>query len=109
MGYFYAAIDIFVMASKNETYGMVTIESMLAGKQIVGTNSAGTKELLNEEKHGYYFEWMDADTLERALHEVLANPDTGDARARLAKEFALQSFSHTLELDQIEELINSNS
>lgn len=107
VGYFYKAIDIFVMASKNETYGMVTIEAMLSGNKIVGTNAAGTKELLDNTKNGYYFNWMDDSSLKEALKHILTDPKTADEKASRAKEIAVSSFSHENELAQIEEIVQS--
>ncbi len=46
---FYHAIDIFLLCSKGETFGTVTIEAMAFGKPVIGTNSIGTPEILNDE------------------------------------------------------------
>lgn len=107
VGYFYQAIDIFVMASKNETYGMVTVEAMLAEKIIAGTKSAGTEELLNQGKHGYYFNWMDAQSLKRALNEILADPEKARQKAVEAKKYAVNQMSHHEELRQVEDIIHN--
>jgi glycosyltransferase involved in cell wall biosynthesis len=45
--HFYHAIDAFLLCSKGETFGTVTIEAMAMGLPIVGTNSSGTPELLD--------------------------------------------------------------
>lgn len=105
VGYFYAAVDIFVMASKNETFGMVTIEAMLAGKQIAGTNSAGTKELIGEEERGYFFEWNDEVSLKEAINRILQNPEESQMKAEAAQTFARERFSHKKAGEQIESLI----
>jgi D-inositol-3-phosphate glycosyltransferase len=105
VGMFYEAIDVFVMASKNETYGMVTIEAMLAGKVIVGTNSAGTKELLDNETRGYSFDWMNSQSLKKALLEVISKPDEAREKANQAAKYAKTAFSHISELEQIEQLL----
>lgn len=104
VGYFYQAIDVFVMASKNETFGMVTIEAMLAEKIIVGTNSAGTKELLDHEKFGYFFNWIDEPSLHEAWNRVFVELDMAKEKGVKAKEMALASFSHEMECAKIEEL-----
>jgi glycosyltransferase involved in cell wall biosynthesis len=109
VGYFYQAIDIFVMASKNETFGMVTIEAMLSGKMIVGTNAAGTKELLQEGKHGTYFNWMDEDSLKLAMTEVIKKKDKAQKKAEAARVYAESAFSHFNECDQIEKIFAHSS
>jgi hypothetical protein len=38
----YAALDIFILASQAETFGMVTVEAMAAGLPVIATRSGGT-------------------------------------------------------------------
>jgi len=64
---FYAAIDVFVMASKAETFGMVTIESMAAGTPVIGSNAGGTPELLGSGERGILFETMNKESLAKAI------------------------------------------
>jgi glycosyltransferase involved in cell wall biosynthesis len=72
---FYKAIDAFVMASKAETFGMVTIESMACGTPVIGSNAGGTPELLQNGQLGYLFEPLSAEDLARAITDFLENPD----------------------------------
>src|SRR5690606_12125453 len=53
---FYKAIDVFVMSSVGETYGMVTLEALLSKVPVIGTNSGGTSELLGQKKFGELYE-----------------------------------------------------
>lgn len=71
---FYAAIDVFVMASQGETFGTVTIEAMSFGLPIVGTNSSGTPELLNFGKCGLLFEPDNARELSEHISHLKSNP-----------------------------------
>lgn len=59
---FYEAIDVFAMPSHGETYGMVTLESMLMKKPIVGVNTDGTKALLKNGQLGWLHKLNDEDT-----------------------------------------------
>jgi D-inositol-3-phosphate glycosyltransferase len=106
IGMFYQAIDIFVMASKNETFGMVTIEAMLSEKKIAGTKAAGTEELLNDGQHGYYFNWMDANSLKEALLAILNNWEEANKKAETSRLFAESAFSHNYECEQIEKIMS---
>lgn len=45
--------DIALMCSKNEALGRVTIESMLSENIVIGTNSAGTAEIIEDGVNGY--------------------------------------------------------
>lgn len=105
VGKFYQAIDVFVMASAKETFGMVTIEAMLLGKNIAGTNTFGTLELLDKESRGYYFVPNDKETLVRALKEIIDYPQKAEEKAIAAKEYAEKNFSHLKECEEIENII----
>lgn len=70
---FYAAIDVFVMATKSETFGMVTIEAMAAGCKIVGSNKGGTVEILNHGEFGELFESGDVADLANKLLTSISN------------------------------------
>ncbi|PHR48787.1 MAG: hypothetical protein COA32_04765 [Fluviicola sp.] len=72
---FYAAIDAFVMASKAETFGMVTIESMASGTPVIGSNAGGTPELLDNGKRGLLFETMNKESLTEAIKHFVNNYD----------------------------------
>lgn len=67
---FYRAIDCFVMASNAETFGMVTIEAMANGTQILGSNSGGTPEILQQGKLGLLFEKLNIDDLSEKLQII---------------------------------------
>jgi glycosyltransferase involved in cell wall biosynthesis len=68
---FYAAIDVFVMASKAETFGMVTIESLASGTPVIGSNAGGTPELLGHGDRGILFETMNKQSLKVAIEHFV--------------------------------------
>jgi len=70
---FYSAIEVFVMATKSETFGMVTIEAMAAGCKVVGSNQGGTVEILNHGEYGELFESGDASDLAKKLLIAVSN------------------------------------
>lgn len=91
MAAFYKAIDVFVMASKAETFGMVTIESMACGTPVIGSNAGGTPELLQHGKLGYLFEPLSADDLANKIADFLAEPNRIDPQML---QHAMQLFDH---------------
>jgi glycosyltransferase involved in cell wall biosynthesis len=68
---FFRAVDVFVMASKAETFGMVTIESMACGTPIIASNGGGSPEILGHGALGLLYAPMDANALADALKEFL--------------------------------------
>lgn len=72
---FFNAINAFVMASRAETFGMVTIESMACGTPILASNAGGSPEILNHGKFGLLFEPMNAESLTWKMNYFLNNQD----------------------------------
>ena len=70
---FYSAIDVFVMATKSETFGMVTIEALASGCRVVGSNKGGTVEILNHGEFGTLFESENATDLAKKLLVSIQN------------------------------------
>lgn len=104
--YFFASVDRFIMASKAETIGMVTIESMSYGTPVIGTNSGGTPELLEFGKLGSLYTVNDqADFIQR-LKDSLKNSEQVKETARRAKEIALKKYSKSEVVKAIVELLS---
>lgn len=99
---FYRAIDAFVMASKAETFGMVTIEAMACGTPVIGSNAGGTPELLKFGKLGYLFEPLSGADLALKLADFLNNPGLFSAEKL---EEAMQLFDHNTVCEKVEIIV----
>ncbi|PKR80080.1 hypothetical protein CW751_12020 [Brumimicrobium salinarum] len=72
---FYSAIDVFVMATESETFGMVTIEALASGCRIVGSNKGGTVEILNHGEFGKLFISKNVNDLSNQIINAIEDPD----------------------------------
>jgi glycosyltransferase involved in cell wall biosynthesis len=102
---FYNAIDLFVMASQGETFGMVTVEAMLAGVPVLGTNSSGTPELLEQGSLGTLFEYENLDDFVGKAGAMLEDPAAFEQVAKQAQERAKIKYSHTAQCQAFEAVI----
>lgn len=96
---FFNAVDWFVMATKAETFGMVTIESLACGTPVLGSNAGGTPEILNNEAGGKLFTTQDPQSLANAIDEIIEKQIKFDA-VELRKIAA--NFDHRVECQMIE-------
>ncbi|MCS6822504.1 MAG: glycosyltransferase family 4 protein [Microscillaceae bacterium] len=97
--------DAFVMASWEETFGMVTIEAMAAGVPVIGTNSGGTPELLQYGKLGQLFSPKNPSELAECLRKLLSNLPQHQSIAQIAQEVAFQKFDFQEVMPQFEHLL----
>ncbi len=103
---FYNAIDIFVLATESETYGMVTIEAMLSGIPVIATNSGGTSEILDFGNYGTLYEYNNTKDFSKKLNYMLKNPVEIKAKALAAKETAVKKYDQNIEVQEIDKLLN---
>jgi glycosyltransferase involved in cell wall biosynthesis len=102
---FYNAIDWFVMATKAETFGMVTIESIACGTPVLGSNAGGTPEIIQglTMMGGELFETQNRASLAQKLSEI-ANSNRTVEQTTL-NEIA-QLYSHEIVCSEIEKALD---
>lgn len=79
-------LDVFVLASLNEPFGLVTVEAMAAGTPVVATNTGGTAEIITDGETGLLIPPQDPARLAQAVIRVL----TDDKLAGKLKEGAFR-------------------
>jgi glycosyltransferase involved in cell wall biosynthesis len=100
---FYRAIDWLVMATKSETFGMVTVEAMASGTPILGSNKGGTPELIQNGDLGVLFESMDTEDLAKKIDQIIEKNLTIPSE-KLIK--AAKLFDHHEVCDQVEKALD---
>lgn len=68
---FYNLIDVLVLPSLSETWGLVVLEAMLAGKATIITNNTGLTELLKNEVHTLFVDPNDVQSIANAMMEMM--------------------------------------
>ncbi len=106
VGYFFGAIDFLVLTTEKETYGMVTIESMLYNVPVLASNSGGTVEILEEGEFGTLYQTGDSKDLAEKIKYVLTHKNKITEKTDKAFLLAESYYSHTLECKLINNLIN---
>lgn len=78
--------DVFVLASRRESFGLVLIEARQAGCAIIATNVDGVAEALDGGRAGLLVAAGDVNALGRALDAMLNDEDARRECGRKAKE-----------------------
>jgi D-inositol-3-phosphate glycosyltransferase len=101
----YGAMDIFVLTSQSETYGLVTLEAMTCGLPVVGTDSGGTVDLIDHERNGLRFPPDNDSALAEALVRLLSDRVWASKIAAQGRQDALEKYSHTGQCEAWERLL----
>ena len=89
-------IDIVVMPSIQESFGIVSLEAMAMKVPVIATNVGGLPEAIEDGKTGIIVPPKDIDSLENAIKYLIENPQIrkimGRAgRKRVADKFSIKS------------------
>ncbi len=86
-------IDIFVMPSLRETFGLSTLEAMLAGKPVIATDVGGIPELVNNGNTGILVPPKDPDAIGKAVIELLSDNKKRERMGNNAQQRAHELFT----------------
>ena len=87
-----AALDVFVLPSFSETFGLVVVEAMAMERPIIATNAGGLPEIITNGKTGLLIKPRDATAVAWAIHRVLSDSDLRSSLGHLAREEALKRY-----------------
>jgi glycosyltransferase involved in cell wall biosynthesis len=102
---FFAQIDIFILPSKNETFGLVILEAMKFSRPIIATNCDGPKEILRHEIDGLLVDLKSSETIPNQIakavekiisDEELTNNLVKNSYQRLKNRFSFEILERML-------------
>jgi glycosyltransferase involved in cell wall biosynthesis len=102
---FYKSIDVFLLCSKGETFGTVTVEAMACQVPIIGTNSSGTPELLGNGEYGALVSPDDAQELAGAMRHMMDNPSECKAMAQRAELRYQERYSKSASVQAMRKIV----
>lgn len=96
-----AIMDIVVVPSRFEGFGLTAAEAMAAGKPVVASDTTGLKEIILNNEAGILFPVNDISALMLALQKLISNPVLshclGSAgQKRVSENFSLEIFERKI-------------
>lgn len=100
---FLSCLDLFVMASYEEAFGIVLIEAMAMGIPVIGTRAGGVPEIVEEERSGLLVPPGDEKALAESMKRLIVSRDLANQLARRGKERAEEMFSLDRHVERVAE------
>ena len=102
---FYHAIDVFMLCSKGETFGTVTIEAMAMALPIIGTNSSGTPEILDNGLCGVLSDAEDTSAWANVMAWMVSHLEDAHVMGVLARKRFEQKYSKEISVRNMMDIV----
>lgn len=99
--------DVGLVLSASEGFGRTTVEYMLSGLYVIGSNSGATPELLGDGKYGSLVPFANATAVAKELEKILSNKSLYKAKAENGRVFANENFCIENNYKKIIQIIKS--
>lgn len=96
--------DIFCMCTRWEAFGRTTVEAMLSGNLVIGANTAGTKDLINDGVTGILYEQGNAEDLCEKMLFAINNKSQSIEIADSGRKYMFENMSAEKNADEIYDL-----
>lgn len=89
---YYSAIDILVLPSYREGFGMVVVEAEAMGVPVIVTDIPGPTDAMIPNETGLLVKKADVDSLVAAMKELARSPEKRQSFGAAAQKFAAENF-----------------
>jgi glycosyltransferase involved in cell wall biosynthesis len=90
---FLSALDLFVSASRTESFGLAIVEAMASGLGVVATETEGARETVEDGVSGLLVPIGDVEALAHAIARLLEDPQARESMGQRARQLARERFS----------------
>jgi glycosyltransferase involved in cell wall biosynthesis len=98
------AADVFVLPSSTEGLSNSLLEAMAAGLAVVATSVGGAPDIIKDHINGRLVRPNDVDAIQRALTELLLDPDCRQQLGAQARQTILDGYSLPVVAEQLRKL-----
>ncbi len=88
-----AAARVLVMPSRSDSFGIVYLEAWLAGLPVVGADSGGVAEVIDDGADGFLVKFGDVDALAHRIGQLLGDQALAQQMAVAGRRKAFKSYS----------------
>ena len=96
--------DVTVLATQNETFGLVVVESMINKVPVIATNNGGPLEIIDDQKDGILFDRTAGD-LAKKIKYLYENREYLEKLSQNAYKKAVEKFLYEKQLEKLKKVL----
>ncbi len=110
---YYDKADISFTCAKSEAFGRTTVEAMLSGNLLIGADTAGTKELINNYNTGLLYKQGNSNDLAEKIIYAITHTYKSKNIAKKGRQYMFENMTAEINADNIyklyEDVLNLNN
>jgi glycosyltransferase involved in cell wall biosynthesis len=104
----YCALDVFVSASRTESFGLAIVEAMASRTAVVATETEGAREIVRDGETGLLTQINNPNELAAAIQSLLTDEATRLRIAAAAQNDVAERFSLERMVDETEKIYQAS-
>lgn len=100
---FFHQLDLFILCSRRESFGIVLIEALSCGIPVIGSKCGGPEEIIKSD-NGYLFENENIEDLKDTLIQFFSHSDDFDHLK--IRDYAIKHFSEETYINRMSQIID---
>ncbi|MDA3907918.1 MAG: glycosyltransferase family 4 protein [Sulfurimonas sp.] len=97
--------DVIVLATDRETFGLVIIEAMQCEIAVIGSDSGGPLEIIDDNENGLLFKTKDSNDLATKIEKLFNHKDLRKNLAKAGKQKADEKFYSETQFEKLKNIL----
>ncbi len=90
---YYPLMDLNILASTTDGFGLTLVESMAMGTPVIGTNYAGIKDVIDHEENGLLYNFKDINGLVQQIKRLIEDKELRSKLIENGKKTAFEKYA----------------
>jgi glycosyltransferase involved in cell wall biosynthesis len=105
---FLESLDIYMLPSKQETFGMVIAEAMAKSKRVIATKCGGAEEIITDKENGFLVENKNPTLIADILQNVITNKINSNHIPKNAYDYVAKNYDKNVIMKTLDNIIKEN-
>jgi glycosyltransferase involved in cell wall biosynthesis len=99
-------LDLVILPTYEETFGLVVAESMLMGTPVIGSNAGGVPEIIEDNFNGLLFESKSSASLKDKIVNMYDSEELRKKVSYNAKVFAMKNYDFQMHFSNLDRIMD---
>ena len=99
-------LNLVILPTYEETFGLVVAESMLMETAVIGSNAGGVPEIIQDGFNGLLFKTKDYKSLKNKIIDIYSSEELKNKLSYNAKIFAIENYDYQLHFSKLNKILS---